>query len=88
MEVSTRAKRRPLNAMTIVVVIVSAVTVAWPAWFETLTGDDPDGGDGSFERWVVRGLAIVALVAVTALGRAGRRRRSSAVRLEGASSHG
>jgi hypothetical protein len=88
MELSIRAKRRLLYAVTILVVIVSAVTVAWPTWFETLTGEDPDGGDGSFERWVARGLAIVALIAVAALGRAGRRRRSTAVRLEGARDHG
>lgn len=88
MELSTRAKRRLLNFVTIVVGIGSAVTVAWPTWFETLTGKDPDGGDGSFERWVAWGLAIVALVAVAALNRAGRRNRSTAVCLEGARDHG
>ena len=88
MELNTRAKRRLLNFVTIVVGIGGAVTFAWPTWFETLTGKDPDGGDGSFERWVAWGLAIVALVAVAALNRPGRPLRSTAVRLEGARDHG
>ena len=88
MELSTRVKGRLLNAVTILVGIVCVVTVVWPTWFETLTGEDPDGGDGSFERWVARGSAIVALVAVAALVRSGRRRRSTAGRLEGAQDHG
>ena len=32
-------------------VILFAVTMVWPNWFEIMTDASPDGGDGSLERW-------------------------------------
>jgi hypothetical protein len=87
MERRTSNKRRALNVMTVLVGIVALVTLAWPTWFETLTGEDPDGGDGSIERWVVRGVAVVAVAVVVLVARTGRR-RSAAARIEGAHDHG
>ncbi len=88
MNVSIQARRRVSNAVAITVGLVSALTVVWPTWFEALTGADPDGGDGSFERWVVRVVAVVALLTVAVLVRANRRRLVVVARWEGASDHG
>ncbi len=87
MERRTSTKRRVLNVMTVLVGIVAVVTIAWPTWFEALTGEDPDGGDGSFERWVARGVAVAAVVAVVLVARTGRR-QSAAAHIEGAHDHG
>jgi hypothetical protein len=42
--------------------IVTLATIVWPDWIETITGTEPDGGDGSLE-W---GLVVVLLL-VTAM---------------------
>jgi hypothetical protein len=47
---------------------LAVVTALWPAWFETLTGLEPDGGSGSFEWAIVAALTVAALAAAL-LGR-------------------
>ena len=42
------------------------VTALWPRWFESLFGVEPDGGDGSFERWIALSFAVMAAAAALA----------------------
>jgi hypothetical protein len=44
------------------------VTAVWPTWIEGLFGFDPDGGNGTTERWIVAVLAVTT-IAVAALAR-------------------
>lgn len=46
----------------------TVLTAIWPDWIESLTGWDPDGGDGKAEWLIVLVFAIVT-VAVSALAR-------------------
>lgn len=48
------------------------VTAVWPTWIEGLFGFEPDGGNGTAERWIV---AILALVTVAAAALARRELR-------------
>jgi hypothetical protein len=41
--------------------VLAVLTTIWPRWIESLTGLDPDGGDGLVEWSVVALLAVVAL---------------------------
>ena len=46
--------------------VLALVTVVWPTWFESLLGESPDGGDGSFERlfslaWLAAAVLFSAL---------------------------
>ena len=49
--------------------VITVVTLVWPTWFESLTGESPDGGDGSFERL----FALVWLAAAILFGVLARR---------------
>jgi hypothetical protein len=40
--------------------VLASLTLLWPAWIESLTGIDPDHGNGSFEWMLVIGLAVVS----------------------------
>jgi hypothetical protein len=40
--------------------VLTLVTVAWPEWIESVTGLDPDGGNGEAEWLVVAVFAILA----------------------------
>ena len=59
-------QRMWLSRLAWVVSAVSAclfvVTLIDPQWIETLFDESPDGGDGSFERWVVGGSFLLASV--------------------------
>ena len=48
--------------------MATILTAVWPAWIEGLFGFDPDGGNGTAERWIVVVLAV-ATIAVAALAR-------------------
>ena len=37
-------------ALAFVCVVLTIASLFWPTWFESLSGESPDGGDGSFER--------------------------------------
>jgi hypothetical protein len=43
--------------------VLTAVTLVWPTWIESLTGLEPDRGSGEAEWWivVVFGLATIGL---------------------------
>jgi hypothetical protein len=43
--------------------VLTAVTLVWPTWIESLTGLEPDRGSGEAEWWivVVLGLATIGL---------------------------
>lgn len=49
--------------------MAAIATVIWPAWFETLTGWEPDGGSGELEVWLVAALAGLSVFAATLAGR-------------------
>lgn len=40
--------------------VLSALTLLWPDWIESLTGINPDNGNGSFEWMLAAGFAVVA----------------------------
>lgn len=62
-----------------VAAVLTVLSLVWPTWFESLSGESPDGGDGSFERL----LALVWLaVAVTFAVLARRNQRRIAVAAE------
>jgi hypothetical protein len=50
-----------------------ALTMVQPQWVEWLFDEAPDGGDGSFERWVVGGAFLAAALAAAAVARRQRR---------------
>jgi hypothetical protein len=55
--------------MAVVASVMCAVTVAWPAWIETVFGVDPDHGSGWLE-WLIVAVLAIAAVACGALARA------------------
>ena len=40
--------------------VLASLTLLWPDWIESLTGINPDHGNGSFEWMLVTGLAVVS----------------------------
>lgn len=52
-------------ALSALLAIATIVTAAWPSWIETVTGFDPDGGNGQAEWLIVAALAVVTLAAAT-----------------------
>lgn len=57
-----------------VAIAVSALTVAWPGWIEGVLGIDPDAGNGSIERLIAAGSALVAVGLLAAARRDWKRR--------------
>jgi hypothetical protein len=49
--------------------VLTAVTLVWPTWIESLTGLEPDRGSGETEWWIV----VVFGLATIGLGLLGRR---------------
>lgn len=53
--------------LALVGAVLTVVTLVWPTWIETLLGESPDGGDGSFERMLallwLAGTVLFALLA-------------------------
>ena len=43
-----------------VAAVLALLTLQWPDWIESLTGINPDHGNGSFEWMLVIGLAVVS----------------------------
>lgn len=54
--------------LSVVLAGLTILTAAWPDWIETLTGWDPDGGDGNAEWLIVVAFAVLT-IAVAALAR-------------------
>jgi hypothetical protein len=61
----------------VVFAVITAVTLLWPAWIESLFGIAPDHGSGEAEWLLVAVLALAGLL----LGLLGRRDYSAAVTL-------
>ena len=65
--------------LAVLAAVVGTITLVWPTWWESLIGESPDGGDGSFERLFA--LVWIAASAVLALlARRDRRRATTAER--------
>lgn len=58
--------------------VIALLTIAWPVWFEALTGESPDHGSGSTERWIAVGMLAVSLVALVVARIEWRRARRKA----------
>jgi undecaprenyl pyrophosphate phosphatase UppP len=50
------------TVLTVIVGVLAAVTMFWHDWIEVLTGWDPDHHSGTFEFYIIIGLAVIALV--------------------------
>jgi hypothetical protein len=48
-------------ALCAVFAILALATLVWPTWIESLTGLEPDGGNGMFEWLIVLVFGLVAL---------------------------
>jgi hypothetical protein len=53
--------------------IMLVLTLLWEDWVEAIFGISPDGGSGSFERWLVVALCV-ATIALFAMARSEWRR--------------
>jgi 4-amino-4-deoxy-L-arabinose transferase-like glycosyltransferase len=54
--------------LSVLLGMATILTAVWPTWIEALFGFDPDGGNGTTERWIVVVLAVIT-IAVAALAR-------------------
>ena len=61
-------------AASIVSIALLILTLVEPQWIERWLDESPDGGDGSFERWVVGGTFAVAAIVAAWLARRERQR--------------
>jgi hypothetical protein len=59
------------------------VTLAEPQWIEMLFDGSPDGGDGSFERWVLGGSFLLASVIAAFVGWRENRHRTAGSQVYG-----
>jgi hypothetical protein len=50
------------------VTALAITTLVWRDWFEAISGEDPDHGDGSLE-WLVTGALAIAALLTAALAR-------------------
>jgi hypothetical protein len=66
-------KPRLETALAILLAILTAVTLFWPHWIESVTGLEPDAGSGEAEWGIVTLFAVLAL-AVGLLARRDYRR--------------
>jgi hypothetical protein len=53
--------RSAVRLAVAVAVSLNVITMVWPTWIEAVTGADPDSGDGSTERWLMRMVALASL---------------------------
>ncbi len=49
--------------------VLTIVTLIWPTWIESLSGLEPDGGNGESEWWIVAVFAALTVVAAALAGR-------------------
>jgi undecaprenyl pyrophosphate phosphatase UppP len=49
-------------ALTVFVGVLAVITIFWHDWIEALTGWDPDQHNGTFEIYIIIGLALIAVV--------------------------
>jgi undecaprenyl pyrophosphate phosphatase UppP len=48
--------------LTVIVGVLAVVTMFWHDWIEALTDWDPDHHNGTFEIYIIIGLALIAVV--------------------------
>lgn len=65
-------------AVSIISVLLLALTMVEPMWIERLLDESPDGGDGSLERLVAGACFGVAAIVAAVLARRERRRLAAA----------
>ncbi len=49
------------GVLTAIVGVLAVVTIFWHDWIEALTGWDPDHHNGTFEIYIILGLALIAV---------------------------
>jgi hypothetical protein len=49
------------GVLTAIVGVLAVVTIFWHDWIEALTGWDPDHHNGTFEIYIIIGLALIAV---------------------------
>ena len=49
-------------ALTVFVGVLAVITIFWHDWIKALTGWDPDQHNGTFEIYIIIGLALIAVV--------------------------
>ena len=60
-------------AAALVSAALFVLTLIDPQWIERWFDESPDGGDGSFERWIVGGAFLIAALIAGLLARRERR---------------
>ena len=48
--------------LTVFIGVLAVITIFWHDWIEALTGWDPDQHNGTFEIYIIIGLALIAVV--------------------------
>jgi len=61
--------------MATITSVLLILTILWEDWVEEIFGISPDGGNGSFERWMVGALLFITIV-LFAMARSEWRRAS------------
>ena len=79
MHVSRLALYRIQFATALISAILFVATLIDPQWIETLFGESPDDGDGSFERFVLGGFFLMTSLVSAMLALRERRRIGKAV---------
>ena len=60
------------SALACITGVLAVLTAVWPDWIEAVTGLQPDNHNGSFERMLVVGAGLAAVILATLARRAWR----------------
>ena len=64
-------------AMATITSVLLLLTLVWEDWVEEIFGISPDGGNGSFERWLVGALCVLTIALIAMARSEWRRARAS-----------